>query len=150
MAAAELPESPTAEPNPFSFREFVRSKARNGDGAPSVRAEEPVFLSPRPPSPPQAAQLGPLLGSLLLPGPAPPGGAEEDEDEAEWSGSYRPAAAERAHLTAAFCEGGGAGAAPRRRSYEEVSGAPTAPARWVRGRTAPLISNEDWFLFSCS
>lgn len=147
MAAAELPESPTAEPNPFSFREFVRSKARSGDGAPSVRAEEPFFFSPRPPSPPQAAQLGPLLGSLLLPGPAPPGGAEEDEDEAEWSGSYRPAAAERAHLTAAFCEGGGA---PRRRSYEEVSGAPTAPARWVRGRTAPLISNEDWFLFSCS
>ncbi|POI25622.1 hypothetical protein CIB84_010630 [Bambusicola thoracicus] len=132
MAAAELPESHSAEPNPFSFREFVRSKARSGDGAPSVRAEEPVLLSPHPPSPPQAARPGPFLGSLPLPGPAPPGGAEEDEDEAEWSGSYRPAAAERAHLTAAFCEGGPAGAAPRQRSYEELKAENAALRRRIR------------------
>ncbi|XP_021269508.1 serologically defined colon cancer antigen 3 [Numida meleagris] len=119
MAAAELP---AAEPNPFSFHEFVRTKARSGDGAPARRAEESALLSPRSVSPPQAPRPGPRLGaSLLLLGPAAPGGAEdEDEDEEEWSGSYRPAAAERAHLGSPFCEGEGPGAAPRRRSYEEL------------------------------
>lgn len=111
MAAAE---PPAAEPNPFSFREFVRSKARS--------AEEPVLLSPRPASPPRAGLPGPLLGSPPLPGPAPPAEAEEDGDEAGWSGSYRPAAAEREHRAVSRREGGGAGAAPRERCYEEVSG----------------------------
>lgn len=111
MAAAE---PPAAEPNPFSFREFVRSKARG--------VEEPVQLSPRHASPPRAALPGPLLGSLSLPGPAPPAEAEEDGDDAGWSGSYRPAAAEREHRAVSRREGGGAGAAPRERCYEEVSG----------------------------
>ncbi|KAM8796618.1 endosome-associated-trafficking regulator 1 [Eudromia elegans] len=72
-----------AEPNPFSFREFVRSKTRGGG--------EPASLRVRP-------RLGPCA-------PAPPGN-EEDEDE-EWSGSYRPSAVERAHLA-------------RQPSYEEL------------------------------
>lgn len=116
-AAGGLP----AEHNPFSFREFVRSKARGGgDG-------------PRP---------GPSLGPLLLPDPGPPGEVEDDDDEEEWSGSYQPLAVEQAHLAAAgpaspsagspFCEGAersaaspGAPAAPglpslRQPSYEEL------------------------------
>ncbi|XP_061332917.1 endosome-associated-trafficking regulator 1 [Pezoporus flaviventris] len=89
MAAGGLP----AEHNPFSFREFVRSKARGGGDAP---------------------QPGPSLGLLLLPDPAPPGEAGDDEEEEdEWSGSYQPLAVEQAHLAAAgpaspsagsFCE----------------------------------------------
>ncbi|XP_072209151.1 endosome-associated-trafficking regulator 1 [Excalfactoria chinensis] len=128
MAAAELPADRTAEHNPFSFREFVRSKARSGDGAAPHRAEEPVLFN----TPPQPGRPGPLLGSLLLPGPAPPAEAEEDEDEAEWSGCYRPAAAEREHLGAASCGGGGAGAAPRQRSYEELRAENAALRRRIR------------------
>lgn len=44
----------------------------------------------------------------------------------------RSAAAERAHLTAAFCEAGGAGAAPRRRSYEELKAENAALRRRIR------------------
>ncbi|KAM4647216.1 endosome-associated-trafficking regulator 1 [Amazona ochrocephala] len=109
-----------AEHNPFSFREFVRSQARGGGAAP---------------------QPGPSLGPLLLPDPAPPGEAEDDEEE-EWSGSYQPLVVERAHLAAAgpaspsagsfFCEGAERSAASlgapaglgspslRQPSYEEL------------------------------
>ncbi|OXB76344.1 UNVERIFIED_CONTAM: hypothetical protein H355_006755 [Colinus virginianus] len=113
MAAGERPENGAAEPNPFSFREFVRSKARGDGGAPALRAEE---RGPRPASPPQAARPAAHLGALLpLPGLAPPGGAEDDEEE--WSGSYRPAAAERAHRAVS---GAGASTAARGRGYEEL------------------------------
>ncbi|OXB67115.1 hypothetical protein ASZ78_005688 [Callipepla squamata] len=113
MAAGERPENGAAEPNPFSFREFVRSKARGDGGAPALRAEE---RGPRPASPPQAARPAPHLGALLpLPGLAPPGGAEDDEEER--SGSYRPAAAERAHRAVS---GAGASTAARGRGYEEL------------------------------
>ncbi|XP_031457717.1 endosome-associated-trafficking regulator 1 [Phasianus colchicus] len=121
MAAAE---PPAAEPNPFSFREFVRSKARS--------AEEPGLLGPRPASPPQAGLPGPFLGSLPLPGPAPPAEAEEDGDEAGWSGCYRPAAAEREHRAVSRCEGGGTGAAPRERCYEELKAENAALRRRIR------------------
>ncbi|KAM6237800.1 endosome-associated-trafficking regulator 1 [Spheniscus humboldti] len=102
MAAGGLPAAGPAEPNPFSFREFVRSKARNGEEAGGAR---------------RAARPGPSLGPLLLPDPLPPGEEEEDEEEEEWSGSYQPLAVEQAHLAAAgpaspsagslFCEGAG-------------------------------------------
>ncbi|XP_074968457.1 endosome-associated-trafficking regulator 1 [Phalacrocorax aristotelis] len=101
MAAAGGGQSAAgpAEPNPFSFREFVRSKARSGEEVAGA---------------PQAAGPGPGLGPLLFPDPALPG--EEEEEEEEWSGSYRPLAVEQAHLAAAgpaspsagsFCEAAG-------------------------------------------
>ncbi|XP_033923299.1 endosome-associated-trafficking regulator 1 [Melopsittacus undulatus] len=107
MAAGGMP----VEHNPFSFREFVRSKARGG-------GDEP--------------QPGPSLGPLLLPDPAPPGEPEDDEEEEEWSGSYQPLAVEQAHLAAAgraspssgsLCEGAERSAASpslRQPSYEEL------------------------------
>ncbi|XP_074017369.1 endosome-associated-trafficking regulator 1 isoform X2 [Numenius arquata] len=85
MAAGGEPPAGPAEPNPFSFHEFVRSKARSGEEAGDAR---------------QAAPSGPSLGPLLFPDPAPLGEAE-DEDEEEWSGSYQPLAVEQAHLAAA-------------------------------------------------
>ncbi|KAM6047132.1 endosome-associated-trafficking regulator 1 [Theristicus caerulescens] len=100
MAAGGLPAAGPAEPNPFSFHEFVRSKARSGEEAGAAR---------------QAARPGPSLGPLLFPDPVPPGEAEEEEEE--WSGSYQPLAVEQAHLAAAgpaspsagslFCEAAG-------------------------------------------
>ncbi|XP_074701975.1 endosome-associated-trafficking regulator 1 [Strix aluco] len=99
MAAGGLPAAGPAEPNPFSFHEFVRSKARSGEEAGGAH---------------QAARPSPSLGPLLFPDPVPPG---EAEDEEEWSGSYQPLAVEQAHLAAAgptspsagsfFCEGAG-------------------------------------------
>ncbi|XP_039586741.1 endosome-associated-trafficking regulator 1 isoform X3 [Passer montanus] len=89
-ALQPLPGAP-AEPNPFSFREFVRSKCRGGD-----------------------AQAGPAVPPL----PAVPAGSgdeQEDEDE-EWSDSYQPLAVEQAHLGSA-----GAAAGPGRApSYEQL------------------------------
>ncbi|XP_037255598.1 endosome-associated-trafficking regulator 1 isoform X2 [Falco rusticolus] len=99
MAAGGLPAAGPAEPNPFSFREFVRSKARSGETAGGAR---------------QAVRPGPSLGPLLFPDLAPPGEAEDDEEE--WDGSYQPSAVEQAHLAAtgpasasagSFCEGAG-------------------------------------------
>ncbi|KAM7087942.1 endosome-associated-trafficking regulator 1 [Ciconia maguari] len=89
MAAGGLPAAGPAEPNPFSFHEFVRSKARSGEEMGGAR---------------QAARPGPSLAPLLLPDPVPPGGAEdedEEEEEEEWSESYQPLAVEQAHLAAA-------------------------------------------------
>ncbi|KAM6372352.1 endosome-associated-trafficking regulator 1 isoform 1-T1 [Pluvialis apricaria] len=98
MAAGGLPAAGPVEPNPFSFHEFVRSKARSGEEAGNDR---------------QALRPDPSLGPLLFPDPASPGEAEEEE----WSGSYHPLAVEQAHLAAAaptspsagsfFCEGTG-------------------------------------------
>ncbi|CAN8197941.1 unnamed protein product [Coccothraustes coccothraustes] len=85
--AEPLPGGP-AEPNPFSFREFVRSKSRGGDGAGADT---------------QAAWGGPAAPPLPAV-PAESGDEQEDEEE-EWSESYRPLAVEQAHL-------GSAGAAP--------------------------------------
>ncbi|XP_059685035.1 endosome-associated-trafficking regulator 1 [Gavia stellata] len=100
MAAGGLPAAGPAEPNPFSFHEFVRSKARSDEEVGDAR---------------QAARPGPSLGPLLFPDPAAPGEAEDEEEE--WSGSYQPLAVEQAHLAAAgpaspsaapfFCEGVG-------------------------------------------
>ncbi|XP_049687950.1 endosome-associated-trafficking regulator 1 [Accipiter gentilis] len=82
MAAGPGP----AEPNPFSFREFVRSKARSCEEEGGAH---------------QAARPGPSLGPLLFPDPAPLGEAEDDEEEEEWSGSYQPLVVEQAHLAVA-------------------------------------------------
>ncbi|XP_051492384.1 endosome-associated-trafficking regulator 1 [Apus apus] len=97
MAAEEAPEH-----NPFSFREFVRSKA---------------------------ARPGLSLGSFPLPHPAALAEArdeEEEEDEEEeqgWSGAYLPAAVERAQLGPAGSAGLpslAAPPAPRQPSYREL------------------------------
>ncbi|XP_014798224.1 PREDICTED: serologically defined colon cancer antigen 3 [Calidris pugnax] len=115
MAAGGSPPAGPAEPNPFSFHEFVRSKARSGEEAGDSRQAGPGqrrdSLQPLC-SPQAAAPAGPSLGPLLFPDPAPLG---EDEDEEEWSGSYQPSAVEQAHLAAAgpaspfFLEGAGLG-----------------------------------------
>lgn len=85
---------PDPGPNPFSFREFVRSQARGARGGP---------------------------GPLLLPDPGEEEEQEEDEEE-EWGGSYQPSAVERAHVAAgSFCEA--PLGAPPRPGYEEVSAA---------------------------
>ncbi|KAM9218071.1 endosome-associated-trafficking regulator 1 [Leptosomus discolor] len=117
-----------AEPNPFSFREFVRSKARSGEevggshrGGPGRRRG-------------WAARPGPSLGPLLFPDPAPLGEAEDEEEEEEWSGSYQPLAVERAHLAGAgpaspgsfFCEGAGQ-AGSEDPSVASSLGAPPGP-----------------------
>ncbi|XP_021399443.2 endosome-associated-trafficking regulator 1 [Lonchura striata] len=87
--AEALPAAP-AEPNPFSFREFVRSKRRAGDG---------------PGGDAQAARDGPVVPPL----PAVPAESrdeqqddeeEEEEEEEEWSESYQPLAVEQAQLAA--------------------------------------------------
>ncbi|XP_062446724.1 endosome-associated-trafficking regulator 1 [Rhea pennata] len=98
MAAAaggEAPAGGQAEPNPFSFREFVRSKARSGGGA--AAAARQAAARPEPEA--------------------------QGEDE-EWSGSYRPSAVERAHLEAAGSRGAappqGLPPPPRQPSYEEL------------------------------
>nr|XP_047907444.1 endosome-associated-trafficking regulator 1 [Anser cygnoides] len=82
---------PDPGPNPFSFREFVRSQARGARGGP---------------------------GPLLLPDPGEEEEQEEDEEE-EWGGSYQPSAVERAHVAAgSFCEA--PLGAPPRPGYEEL------------------------------
>ncbi|XP_035410844.1 endosome-associated-trafficking regulator 1 [Cygnus atratus] len=90
MAAEPGPEP---GPNPFSFREFVRSQARGA----------------------RAGGAGPLL----LPDPGEEEEQEEDEEEEEWGGSYQPSAVERAHLAAgSFCDA--PLGAPPRPGYEEL------------------------------
>ncbi|XP_069729483.1 endosome-associated-trafficking regulator 1 isoform X1 [Phaenicophaeus curvirostris] len=105
MAAGEgaaLPAGP-AEPNPFSFHEFLRS--RSGEEAGGSR---------------QAARPCPALGPVQF--SVPPGEAEdEEEEEEEWSGSYQPLVVEQAHLgpTGSLTAPPGL-PAPRQPSYEEL------------------------------
>ncbi|KAM4889501.1 endosome-associated-trafficking regulator 1 [Sylvia borin] len=103
--AGPLPGDP-AEPNPFSFREFVRSKSRGADGAGGDT---------------QAAWPGPVVPPL----PAVPSesGDEDDEEEEEWSESYQPLAVEQAHLDSAAPLGAPPGpdrVCPRQPSYEQL------------------------------
>ncbi|XP_039417847.1 endosome-associated-trafficking regulator 1 [Corvus cornix cornix] len=86
-APPPLPGAP-AEPNPFSFHEFVRSKSRDGDGAGGDT---------------QGAWPGPVVPPL----PAVPAESGDEEEEEEWSESYQPLAVEEAHLVS-----GGSCAAP--------------------------------------
>ncbi|XP_053940167.1 endosome-associated-trafficking regulator 1 isoform X2 [Cuculus canorus] len=104
MAAGEgaaLPAGP-AEPNPFSFHEFVRS--RSGEEAGGTR---------------QAARPSPALGPVQF--PVPSGEVEEEEEEEEWSGSYQPSAVEQAYLGPTGSLAAPLGLpAPRQLSYEEL------------------------------
>ncbi|KAM9370802.1 endosome-associated-trafficking regulator 1 [Phaethornis superciliosus] len=110
-----------AEPNPFSFREFVRSKARSGEEA----AERGGDLQP--------ARSHPSPGLLPFPDPLRPGEAEEEEEEEEWSESYQPLAVEQAQLGTPgppspsgcfLCQGSGdpgpASPSPGQPSYREL------------------------------
>ncbi|KAM7033870.1 endosome-associated-trafficking regulator 1 [Acridotheres tristis] len=105
MAAPPLPEplpGGPAEPNPFSFREFVRSKSRGGDG---------------PGGDTQAAWPGPVVPPL----PAVSGDEqEEEEEEEEWSESYQPLAVEQAHLVTLGAAPGPARGPSRQPSYEQL------------------------------
>ncbi|XP_066057514.1 endosome-associated-trafficking regulator 1 [Chamaea fasciata] len=98
--AEPLPPGDPAEPNPFSFREFVRSKSRGADGAGGDT---------------QAAWPGPVVPPL----PAVPAELadeeEEEEEEEEWSESYQPLAVEQAHLGS-----GPERVCPRQPSYEQL------------------------------
>lgn len=159
MAAGGLPLPGPAEPNPFSFREFVRSKARGGEepggtcqvGPGRWRGWTPL-RRPRPLSsalPSQAELPGPTPGPLSF--LEPPGEAEDEDDEEEWSGSYRPSAVERAHACPAGsfpCEGPGAacprGAAPGpggqslfQPSYEQVRTSAGFPPPCSGGNAEP-------------
>nr|XP_005493296.2 serologically defined colon cancer antigen 3 [Zonotrichia albicollis] len=99
--AEPLPGAP-AEPNPFSFREFVRSKARGGDGAGADT---------------QAAWAVPPLPAV----PAESGDEQEDEEEEEeWSESYRPLAVEQEHLGSAGAAPGPGRVPPGQPSYEQL------------------------------
>ncbi|XP_032623604.1 endosome-associated-trafficking regulator 1 [Chelonoidis abingdonii] len=81
------------EANPFSFREFVRSQGRSA----AARGASPKAAAP----PPGASGLSlrrqgpffpdPSAGDTLL-------DEEEEEEDAEWSGCYQPAAVEHTHL----------------------------------------------------
>ncbi|KAH1179214.1 hypothetical protein KIL84_021797 [Mauremys mutica] len=81
-------EAEPGESNPFSFREFVRSQGRSA--------------APRGASPKAAAR--PASGLSLrrqepfFPDPSAGRGPLDEEEEAEWSGCYQPAAVEHAHL----------------------------------------------------
>ncbi|XP_034649197.1 endosome-associated-trafficking regulator 1 isoform X1 [Trachemys scripta elegans] len=91
---SRAPRSPSPNPqlwggeepgaaNPFSFREFVRSQGRGA--------------APRGASPQAAAPPPPLrLHEPFFPDPSA-GDTRPDEEDAEWSGCYQPAAVERAH-----------------------------------------------------
>ncbi|RLW00461.1 hypothetical protein DV515_00008739 [Chloebia gouldiae] len=109
--AEALPAAP-AEPNPFSFREFVRSKRRAGHG---------------PAGDTQAARAGPVAPPLPAV-PAVPAESrdeqqeeeEEEEEEEEWSESYQPLAVERAQLAALGARPGPGRVPPRQPSYEQL------------------------------
>uniref|UniRef100_A0A8C3HDN6 Endosome-associated-trafficking regulator 1 n=1 Tax=Chrysemys picta bellii TaxID=8478 RepID=A0A8C3HDN6_CHRPI len=115
---APLPRTPTlwggeepGEANPFSFREFVRSQGRGAaprGASPKVPGGRVGDWSAIPP-PARGPHLRPL--SLQAAAPPPPlrlhepffpdpsaGDTRLDEEDAEWSGCYQPAAVERAHL----------------------------------------------------
>ncbi|XP_038230196.1 endosome-associated-trafficking regulator 1 [Dermochelys coriacea] len=103
-APAGAPRSPSPNPhlwggeepgaaNPFSFQEFVRSQGRRaaprGAGAGAKGAAGPP--------PPEASGLGLRLPEPFFPDPSA-GDPLLDEEAAEWSGCYQPAAVERARL----------------------------------------------------
>ncbi|XP_071310351.1 endosome-associated-trafficking regulator 1 isoform X2 [Agelaius tricolor] len=100
--AEPLPGGP-AEPNPFSFHEFVRSKARGGGGAGADT---------------QAAWAAPAVPPL----PAVPSesGDEQEDEEEEWSESYRPLAVEQEHLGSAGAAPGPGRVPPGQPSYEQL------------------------------
>ncbi|XP_032933480.1 endosome-associated-trafficking regulator 1 [Catharus ustulatus] len=109
MAAPALPVAEpqpggSAEPNPFSFREFVRSKARGGDS---------------PGGDTQAAWPGPVVPPLPAV-PAESGDEQEEEEEEEWSESYQPLAVEQAHLVTLGAAPGPACGPSRQPSYERL------------------------------
>ncbi|CAM5163844.1 unnamed protein product [Eretmochelys imbricata] len=103
-APAVGPRSPSPNPhlwggeepgaaNPFSFKEFVRSQGRSA----APRGASPKGAA-GPPPPPEASGLGLRLPEPFFPDPSA-GGTLLDEEDAEWSGCYQPAAVEeRAHL----------------------------------------------------
>ncbi|XP_024062436.2 endosome-associated-trafficking regulator 1 isoform X1 [Terrapene carolina triunguis] len=77
------------EANPFSFREFVRSQGRGA---------APRGASPKAAPPPlrEASGLSLRRPEPFFPDPSA-GDARLDEEDAEWSGCYQPAAVEQAH-----------------------------------------------------
>ncbi|CAM5109676.1 unnamed protein product [Natator depressus] len=102
-APAGGPRSPSPNPhlwggeepgaaNPFSFKEFVRSQGRSA----APRGASPKGAAG--PPPPEASGLGLRLPEPFFPDPSA-GDTLLDEEDAEWSGCYQPAAVEeRAHL----------------------------------------------------
>ncbi|CAM4677548.1 unnamed protein product [Caretta caretta] len=104
-APAVGPRSPSPNPhlwggeepgaaNPFSFKEFVRSQGRSA----APRGASPKGAAGPPPPPPEASGLGLRLPEPFFPDPSA-GDTLLDEEDAEWSGCYQPAAVEeRAHL----------------------------------------------------
>ncbi|TFK08467.1 peroxisomal carnitine O-octanoyltransferase [Platysternon megacephalum] len=101
-APAGAPRSPSPNPhlwggeepgeaNPFSFREFVRSQGRGA----APRGASPKAAAA--PPPPEASGLSLRPQEPFFPPPSA-GDTLLDEEDAEWSGCYQPAAVEQAHL----------------------------------------------------
>uniref|UniRef100_A0A8C0IL62 Endosome-associated-trafficking regulator 1 n=1 Tax=Chelonoidis abingdonii TaxID=106734 RepID=A0A8C0IL62_CHEAB len=100
--SARRPGEEPGEANPFSFREFVRSQGRSAAAPPASPRSHLRPLSPQAAAPPPGAsglslrRQGPFFpdpsaGDTLL-------DEEEEEEDAEWSGCYQPAAVEHTHL----------------------------------------------------
>uniref|UniRef100_A0A8C4WKD9 Endosome-associated-trafficking regulator 1 n=1 Tax=Gopherus evgoodei TaxID=1825980 RepID=A0A8C4WKD9_9SAUR len=84
--------------NPFSFREFVRSQGRSLAVPPASPRSHPRPLSPQAAGAPGLSLRrqepffpDPSAGDTLLE-------LEQEQEDAEWSGCYQPAAVEHAHL----------------------------------------------------
>ncbi|XP_067398291.1 endosome-associated-trafficking regulator 1 [Emydura macquarii macquarii] len=130
VPAGEEPRSP-GEANPFSFKEFVRSKSRSaarggrepGGASPQDAAGPPPPLLRRQPLPQEPFFPDPTAGETLL--------EEEDEEDAEWSGSYQPSAVERAHSAWAGSASPGSGPS-------EWSGLEEDSAAWQLDESDPL------------
>ncbi|KAM9117011.1 LOW QUALITY PROTEIN: endosome-associated-trafficking regulator 1 [Pangshura tecta] len=108
-AGAGLPAGQEpGEANPFSFREFVRSQGRSAaprGASPKVRGGGGDWRAPppgppaRPPSPPAPSlPTGRRPPEPFFPEPGAGREEEAEEEDAEWSGCYQPAAVEQAHL----------------------------------------------------
>ncbi|XP_042336453.1 endosome-associated-trafficking regulator 1 [Sceloporus undulatus] len=118
-AAVGPPSSPGEESNPFSFKEFVRSKNQNSEtaavrGAKSGSSVSPELGAGSSPSPKESSQFTSLLDDNssspdssrlrldfqepFFSDPTVTPSLLEDEDDDDWSSSYQPSAIEDALL----------------------------------------------------
>nr|XP_020650574.1 serologically defined colon cancer antigen 3 isoform X2 [Pogona vitticeps] len=108
--AAGPPSSPAEEANPFSFKEFVRSKSQNAPPAAVPRAKGGRGASPQEPGrssqlleddsfSPDSLTLSLGLREPFFPDPTVTDSfLDDDEDEEEdWSRTYKPSAVEDTH-----------------------------------------------------
>ncbi|XP_078238972.1 endosome-associated-trafficking regulator 1 [Pogona vitticeps] len=106
--AAGPPSSPAEEANPFSFKEFVRSKSQNAPPAAVPRAKGGRGTSPQDPGrssqlleddsfSPDSLTLSLGLREPFFPDPTATDSFLDDDEEEDWSRTYKPSAVEDAH-----------------------------------------------------